>query len=407
MKFKNQRIIILAVVFLILILPQFLKGAEDNRSIDQIDKEIQTKKQRIDALQQQIANYNVQANTQRQKATTLKSRLDYLENRINQAELAVAKTELLIQETNGDIKKTEADIAQRRKMIAAKRNEIAQMLRLLQGEVGRSTLEMFLQEGGLPEYFAKKSQIGILEEQTHTKLSQVQAYKNQLEQDRISQQKKRADLETLQANLLDQKDQLQGEQTAKAITLKQTKNSEAKYLALKAKLQAEEAAADADITRLSQVLREKILKAGLNNKLEILDGNKLTWPVSPARGISAYFHDPTYIFRNIFEHPAIDIRTAQGTPIKAAASGYVGRAKDAGLGYSYIMLVHGNEMATVYGHISAIYVKEGEVVARGQIIGLSGGQPGTRGAGGLTTGAHLHLEVRQAGLPQNPLNYLP
>ena len=403
----NKRRIVFVLALLLISAPFLVQGAEDNRSIDQIDKEIQTKKQRIDALQQQIANYNVQANTQRQKANTLKSRLDYLQNRINQAELAVAKTELLIQETNEDIAKIEADIAQRRKMITSKRNEIAQMLRMLQGEVGRSTLEMFLQQGGLPEYFAKKSQVSILEQRAHEKLTQVQAYKNQLEQDRIAQQKKRADLEKLQASLLDQKDMLAGEQNIKARTLKETKNSEAKYLALKAKLQAEEASADADITRLSQVLREKILKAGLNNKLEILDGNKLTWPVSPARGISAYFHDPTYIFRNIFEHPAVDIRTAQGTPIKAAASGYVGRAKDAGMGYSYIMLVHGDDLATVYGHVSAIYVKEGEVVARGQIIGLSGGAPGTKGAGNLTTGSHLHFEVRQTGLPQNPLNYLP
>ncbi len=404
--FKKFGLIIL-VGFILIQLPAPLSAAEDNRTIDQIDREIFIKKQRMDALQKQITDYELKVRTTQKQAASLQSRIGFLENRIDQAELAVTKTELAIQETNEDIAKTEADIVQRRKMIGQKRGEIAQMLRLLQSEQNRSLLEMFLQEGGLPEYFAKKSQLSVLQERTQQKLTQVQAFKNQLEQERIEQQKKRERLETLQAQLLDQKDSLSDEQSLKTRILKDTKNSEAKYLSLKAQLQAQEAANDAEIKRLANVLRDKILKAGLANKLEGLSGGKLSWPVDPARGISAYFNDPSYPFRDIFEHPAIDIRVSQGTPIKAAASGYVGRARNGGLGYSYIMLVHGDDLATVYGHVSAIYVREGDVVARGQVIGLSGGKPGTPGAGPLTTGAHLHFETRLGGIPQNPLNYLP
>lgn len=138
-----------------------------------------------------------------------------------------------------------------------------------------------------------------------------------------------------------------------------------------------------------------------------LPDERFSWPVMPSLGISAHFHDEGYQNRFGLEHNAIDIPTDQLTPVKAAMSGKVVKAHDGGLtGYSYLQLAHRNGFSTVYGHIYEFKVKEGEVVEQGQVIALSGGAFGTKGAGRLTTGPHLHFEILKDGEYVDPEEYL-
>lgn len=131
------------------------------------------------------------------------------------------------------------------------------------------------------------------------------------------------------------------------------------------------------------------------------------WPITPKKGISAYYHDKEY--EDVFHvtHQAIDIPAPQGTEILAPALGYVYKVTDNGMGYSSLILAHRDNLMTVYGHVSEFLVEEGQLVAEGTPIALSGGTPGTIGAGWMTTGPHLHFEVFKNGSHVNPLEYLP
>ncbi len=134
---------------------------------------------------------------------------------------------------------------------------------------------------------------------------------------------------------------------------------------------------------------------------------KILWPISPRRGVSAFFEDAEYKDRFKIDHHAIDIPVPQGTEIQAPADGLVLKVAENGLGFSYIVLEHIDGMQTVYGHISEALVREGDQVHAGDAIALSGGKPGTKGAGLLTTGPHLHFAVKIHGALVDPLKYLP
>lgn len=133
----------------------------------------------------------------------------------------------------------------------------------------------------------------------------------------------------------------------------------------------------------------------------------LLWPVYPAEGISAGFKEISYRKRFGFEHYAIDIPAEQGDLVRAPADGVVTKVNNMGYGYNTLKIEHDDDLETVYGHVSAFLVREGEVVKKGQIIALVGGRPGTKGAGFYTTGSHLHLETRVRGEAVDPTYFLP
>ncbi len=104
-------------------------------------------------------------------------------------------------------------------------------------------------------------------------------------------------------------------------------------------------------------------------------------------------------------HQGIDIANNTGTPIRATANGTVIAVGTSGNFGKRIMIYHGTDengttYVTIYAHLSEFKVEVGEKVSQGDLIGLMGNT-------GVSTGTHLHYEVRVNGIPVNPRMFLP
>ena len=99
-------------------------------------------------------------------------------------------------------------------------------------------------------------------------------------------------------------------------------------------------------------------------------------------------------------HGGVDLRAAQGTPVRAAADGHVLLADWIGPYGNVVVVHHGGGLATCYAHLGGFVVEERAPVVEGALLGFVGST-------GRSSGPHLHFEVRVHGSPVDPLVYLP
>jgi len=416
MQIKTKQLLTLfAIIAMIFTFANF-SFAANQEEIDDINSQIQEKQKKLQNLKKQADTYLDNINEKQLEAVSLQNQLSILENKIAKAEIDIQTTEEEIAKTKLEIKDVELQITNREKDIIKKDLELQELVRLLHQTDQKGTLEILLLNDSISDFFNEIKSTKSLQGSLSNTLVSVKSFKKQLEEKQESLNKKTEELKNLKVKAEQQKVGLEEELKSKEYLLAETQNSEDTFYNLYWQTKQEQQNASSQIYALEREARKKLeeLQEKANESTEDdiefipLTDSTLMWPVKDvSRGISAYFHDPSYPYRYLFEHPGIDIRAYQGTNLYSAGDGYIITAKDNGYGYSYIAIMHANGLSTVYGHVSAILVREEQYVAKGQLIGQSGGMPGTLGAGNLSTGPHLHFEVRLNGIPVNPLNYLP
>jgi murein DD-endopeptidase MepM/ murein hydrolase activator NlpD len=223
---------------------------------------------------------------------------------------------------------------------------------------------------------------------------------------------------------------LDGEERAKAITAKAEHaaervaalvaqresalaSAESARAADVAEYHAAQAASDALAERLRELARQRAAAlaaarararaahVAVPHAPQVSSG-RFRWP-APGGLTSSFGYRMHPIFHYVRFHAGIDIGGGYGAPVWAAEEGTVISAGYAS-GYGTLVVIDhgerdGRDIATAYGHMSAVFVSAGEHVSRGQNIGQIGNE-------GNSTGPHLHFEVRRDGDPVQPLDWV-
>jgi murein DD-endopeptidase MepM/ murein hydrolase activator NlpD len=410
MKYKLAALFFILTGFLFFS-PSFAYSESDQvggnkEEIDDLNNQIAERKDKIKQLEETINVYKKNIEEKRLEAVSLKNQLSIIDNRRAQTEADINLTNVKINKAKLEIEALQLSIEDKEASIAKQKKIIAKMVRNIHAEDEKNYLEIMLTSKSFADFYNQAKYLESVYTDLGQSVKNLRLAKEDLDAKKTAVEEKKKSYEDLKAELENKQKDLIDQGNVKQNLLSETHSSELKYRTLLESLRKQYQAIEGEVRTYEDQVRKKLEEMERFKDLGDSVG-VLGWPVS-SRYITSAFHDPDYPYRRVFEHSGIDIRASQGTPIKAAASGYVARAKRCSSAscYSYTLLVHTGNLSTLYGHMSSISVSEDEFVSKGDIIGYSGGTPGTVGAGPFVTGPHLHFEVRANGIPVNPVGYL-
>ncbi len=196
------------------------------------------------------------------------------------------------------------------------------------------------------------------------------------------------EIDTIRAGLEERRAQLEKARDGKQLSLDAINNDEQLYLMQIQELEEENKA-------IAAMLREmQRKKSGWDQEWKGIFGKPCSGTITSGYGMRKH-----PILKRQRMHTGVDIGAPEGTTVTAAGDGKVIFADRQGGYGKCVMLDHGNKRVTLYAHLSKISVKVGDVMNKGEKIGEVGST-------GLSTGNHLHFEVRINGDTVDPLKQL-
>ncbi len=380
-----------------------------------LNTQIAEKRKQLDDLRQQASAYQTAVDNSTKQVRDIQTQITTIDSQIAQTNFQIELKQTEIDSLELEMKALQQSIDEKTTAITAQKASLAEAIRQLDQNSRTSTLAVLVRNNSLSDFYGQAQAIASISQSLQDTISTLNRLKDDLQAKQNQLNQKRDDVQQAKLQLEVQKDSTVDQRDLKTTLLASAQNNQAQYDDLLKQSAQEEQTANATITALERQIQQQLNGGG---DQPVFTSTGYIWPLQGI--ISAYFHDPTYPFRkSIGEHSGLDIAVPQGTLVRATADGIVSVVSDQGFVYStdgrklrsalnFVGVIHGDTISSRYLHLSKVYVAADQFVKQGDVIGLSGGLPGTGGAGaGLSTGAHLHFEVRVGGIPDDPLKYLP
>lgn len=340
----------------------------------QLDKEIEEQRQ-------EVLKINGEANTLSKAVSSLQASENILSNNISKTQTVINKTSLVIEKLDIESKNKE-DI------IDSQKEAIAESLRRQYQTEEESLIELFLTSRSFGDIWNEVETLDMFKEKLQEKIETVEE-----ERDDLLNIKKEEEEEKL--TLLEEKQILAIEQESisyakqeKDKLLRQTKNKESEYRRILDQKIAQKVAFEKELFAYESQLKEALSKDEIPDESSLL-----SWPLENI-WITQKFGKTSSSGRLYASgtHNGVDMGTNVGTKVMSAATGKVigtGNTDQYPGCWSYgkwVLVEHGNGLSTLYAHLSSIKVNSGDVVGRGEVVGLSGNT-------GYSTGPHLHMTL--------------
>jgi murein DD-endopeptidase MepM/ murein hydrolase activator NlpD len=322
--------------------------------------------------------------------TGLKQNLQTTDSYIQQSESRLQLANLRLQQLEADLTVAERSYQQRQIATVAR-------LRYLQRSPASVGWAVLLESENISDFLSRRHQLKLVYQADEQILVKLNAQANLINKQKTEVEQQKNEIALIREQLLAQKADYQNQAQSQS-ELIQRLNSD------RLALEAAQNQLERESKNLEILIQQKVAAEEAQTKT-----NSRTSVIIRGTGVMVYPSDastsspfgwrmhPVLGYRRF--HAGLDFAASYGSTIRAADSGTVIFAGWYG-GYGRAVIIdHGKGITTLYGHTSELYVADGQAVESGQAIAAVGST-------GLSTGPHLHFEVRRNGTPVDPANYL-
>lgn len=375
-----KKIFLIFLLILLIVIPNLIKADDD------LEKE----KRVLNNLKSTLEAFQKKLNETVSYKNTILGEIDEIESKIKDVSLKIANLERKINDTKSKIEILENNISLTQIEIDKDKELIGDKLFLIYKIKNELPIDIYFSSKTISELFTRINFLNILLRSNRESLEELRKKEEALKREKENLEKEKRNLESLLKENENLKISLLEEEKKRDNLLKNLLSKEEEY---KKEIEVYKRKIEEQEEKIQEIIR----RAELAKKLPEV-GN-IIWPVKgpivspfgmrihPVYGIWAF-------------HSGADIDAPTGTPIRAIADGIVIYAGWLGSYGIVVFLRHGGNITTVYAHMQYFTVELNQYVKQGDIIGYVDNT-------GLSTGPHLHFEIRIDGKPVDPQKWLP